>query len=179
MLGHLFSVNWQGMFMPQQSPLESFVRISIVYLFIFFLLRFTMKREAAAMSISDLLVLVLIADASQNAMAGNYHNIPDGLVLAGTLVFWNWVLTYSSSRWSRVRRIVHPAPLLLVKDGKPIVRNMRKEQLNMDELMGYLRLEGVEKVDEVKSAYMEENGQISVIRKDRQRTHPPEQHKAA
>jgi len=67
-----FNVNWKGVFVPSIPIVEIIVRGSLVYLAIFALLRFTMKRRSGAIGITDLLVVVFIADAAQNAMAINY-----------------------------------------------------------------------------------------------------------
>lgn len=165
----IFGVDWRELFVPQVPLLESIVRMSVVYLFLFGLFRLVLKREAASLSISDLLVVVLVADAVQNAMGGDYNTITDGLILAATLVFWDWFLSYAALRWRGFRRVIRPAPLLLVRDGQPIVANMRKELLTEEELLSNLRLQGVENLDQVKFAFMEMDGRISVIEKEGKR----------
>jgi uncharacterized membrane protein YcaP (DUF421 family) len=70
------------------------VRGSTVYLTLFFLLRIVLRRESGGMGITDLLVIVLLADAVQNAMAGDYHSVPDGLLLGATLIFWSFALDW-------------------------------------------------------------------------------------
>ncbi len=82
----LVTIDWEGAFSPE-LPLELILRGSLIYLALFALLRFVLKREAGAVGITDLLVVVLIADAAQSAMAGSYTSLPDGLVLVGTIVF--------------------------------------------------------------------------------------------
>src|SRR5688572_25946632 len=86
------SVDWNKIFIPDTPLLEIFVRGSIMYLALFFVLRFVLKRQAGSVGITDLLVVVLMADAAQNAMADDYKSLPDGLALIGTLVFWNYTL---------------------------------------------------------------------------------------
>lgn len=159
-------IDWGSMLVPTKPILESFLRISIVYLFLVGLFRLILKRESADIYITDLLVLVLIADAVQNAMADDYQSVPDGLVLASTLIFWNWFLSYASMRWRRVRRVLLPAPLLLVRNGEMIKANMRKEHLTPEELMSQLRLQGVERLEDVKYVFMEMDGRISAIKKE-------------
>lgn len=175
----IFGVNWRELFVPQVPLLESIVRMSVVYLFLYSLFRLVLKREAASLGISDLLVVVLVADAVQNAMGGEYTTITDGLVLASVLVFWDWFLSFAALRWRGFRRMVRPAPLLLIRDGQIIWSNMRKELLTEEELMSNLRLRGVESPDEVKYAFMEMDGRISVIERNRMRPRGPSGKKMA
>ena len=158
--------DWQAIFEPQTPLLETFTRGTVTYLALFLLLRLILKRESGAVSITDLLVIVLIADAAQNAMADDYTTISDGIVLVATLIFWSFALDWLGYRVVFIGRLVHPPPLELVKDGLEIRRNMAREFITHDELMSHLRSQGVEDVSQVKRAYMEGNGQISVITKE-------------
>jgi uncharacterized membrane protein YcaP (DUF421 family) len=159
----LFNIDWTNTFVLQQPIIETILRGTIVYLSLFILLRFIMKREAAVVGITDLLVVVLLADAAQNAMADDYRSIPDGMVLILTILFWAHALNWLGYRFPSIQRIVHPPPLQLVKDGQLQRRNMRQELITQDELMGLLRQQGIEDVSEVKRAYMEGDGRISVV----------------
>lgn len=160
----LLEIDWKAVFIPSIHLAEIFLRGTIVYLFIFFLLR-VLRREAGALGISDLLVVVLIADAAQNAMASEYKSITEGLFLVATIVFWDYALDWLGYRFPKVRRLLHPAPLLLVKDGRMLRRNMRQELITEEELMGLLREQGIENIKEVKKCYLEGDGHISAIKK--------------
>src|SRR3954452_13832286 len=116
-LHYLFGIDWGNVFGLDTPLLEIFLRGSVVYLGLFFLLRLVLRREAGGLGITDLLVIVLIADAVQNAMAGDYHSITDGLLLGGTIIFWSFALDWLAYHWSLFRRFMHPSPLPLVKDG--------------------------------------------------------------
>ena len=149
------------------DPLELIVRGSAVYWFLFLLFRFVMRRDAGSLGIADILLLVLIADASQNAMAGTYETVADGFVLVATLVAWNWLVDWASFRWNAVRRLAEPPPLVLVRRGRIVARNLRREYVTVPELMAGLREQGVDKLADVKMARMEPDGSISVIRVQR------------
>jgi uncharacterized membrane protein YcaP (DUF421 family) len=86
------------------------------------------------------------------------------LILVGSIAFWDYFLDWLGYRFPSVRRLLRPAPLLLIKDGRLLRRNMRQEMITEDELMGKLREHGVERIDAVKKAYLEGDGRISVIR---------------
>lgn len=159
----MFGLDWQGIFVPSISIFEILVRGTLVYLALFTLLRFVLKREAGGLGVTDLLVVVLIADAAQNAMAGGYRSIPEGILLVATIIFWSYALDWLSYRSLRFARLIQPRPLLLVKDGVMLRRNMRRELITEDELMSQLRRQGVHDIAQVKEAYMEGDGRISVL----------------
>lgn len=161
----LSNINWGDVFLPSTPVLEILLRGTVVYLGLFLLLRLVLKRESGAVGITDLLVVVLIADAAQNAMADDYKSIPDGLLLVATIVFWSYFLNWLGYRFKGIQRFVHPPPLLLVEDGKMLRRNMRRELITEEELLSMLRQQGVDDLTGVKKAYMEGDGQISVINK--------------
>ena len=162
----LIQIDWNAAFVPTVSLLEMVLRGTLVYLLLFFVLR-VLRREAGALGISDLLVVVLIADAAQNAMASDYKSITEGAVLVGTIVAWDYFLDWLGYRFHAVQRLLRPAPLPLVEDGRALRQNMRKEMITMEELLGLLREQGVERVEEVKRCCLEGDGHVSVIKFER------------
>jgi uncharacterized membrane protein YcaP (DUF421 family) len=116
-----------------------------------------------AIGVADVLLLVLVADAAQNAMAGEYRSISDGLVLVSTIVGWNVLVDWLVYRFAAVRRLLEAPALILVRDGRILHRNLRREFLTVEELRGKLREHGVDDIDQVRAAYMESDGEVSVI----------------
>jgi uncharacterized membrane protein YcaP (DUF421 family) len=165
-MGWLSPVDWGAVFLPEVPILEIFVRGSVMYLGLFCLLRLVLKRQAGTLGMTDMLVLVLIADAAQNAMATDYRSIGDGLFLVATLIFWNFALEWLAFRFISFKDFIHPKPLALVEDGRIIHENMRKELITESDLMSRLRDKGVEHIRDVKRACMEGNGKISVVTKE-------------
>lgn len=147
---------------PSQSLLETTARGTIMYLSIFLLLRLLAK-EPASISISDLLVLVLIADAAQNGMTGGYTSLTDGILLVTVILFWSWFLDVLAYKFAFFHRLVHPPPVPLILNGVIIRKNLRREFISLDELMSQLREQGIDDISLVKRAYMEGDGKISVI----------------
>ena len=162
-------IEWDTMLMPDSSPFEMILRGSIMYLVLFVLLRVILKRQAGTLGMTDLLLVTLLADASQNAMAGEHHSVPDGIVLVSTLIFWNYFLDWLSFRSPLFRRLIEPAPLLLVRDGQMLRRNMRRELISEEELMSQVREQGVDDLSKVKQAFMERDGRISVIEEEQKK----------
>ena len=141
---------------------EIFLRGTVIYLLLFGILR-VLRREAGAISVGDLLVVVLVADAAQNAMASDYKSITEGVLLVGTIVGWDYFLNWLGYRSRWVHHLLRPAPLPLIKDGRLLRRNLRQELITTDELMSELRQQGVESVDAVRRCYLEGDGHFSVI----------------
>jgi uncharacterized membrane protein YcaP (DUF421 family) len=157
-------VDWSAMFTSNINVGEMVLRGS-VFLALFVMLRVIRKRQASQVGVTDLLVLVLIADAAQNAMASEYRSITDGLILVATIILWSLILDSAGYPWPAIGRFAYPPPLPLIADGRIIRQNMRKEQISEEEFLGQLREQGVDDISEVKAAYMEGDGQITVIEK--------------
>jgi len=160
----LYEINWHDLFVPAH-PIETIIRGSLMYLSLFLLMRFVLKRESGSIGTADLLMVVVIADAAQNAMAGDYKSITDGVILVVTIMFWNYAIDWLSYHSPTMRRVLQPKPLLLVKNGRMYKQNMRKELITKEELIAELRENGVEDLSEVKEARIEEDGHVSVIKK--------------
>lgn len=159
----LFDVNWQELFIPSISIVELLLRGSIVYLILFFVLRFIPSRQLGTLGITDLLLVVLFAEAAQNAMATNYTSITEGAILLGTVMFWSYFLNWLGYKFPLFQRFLNPPPLLLINNGRIIDRHMQQELITEDELMSKLRQQGVEFVKDVKKAYIESDGSISIL----------------
>ncbi len=155
-------VDWGKVFIPETPLLEILIRGTLTYLVLYALLRF-IRRQAGSLSTNDLLVLVLIADAAQNSMAGEYRSITDGLLLVAVIVGWANVMNWLGYHFKWAERIVHPAAVAVVKNGKADKAELRRYMVTDAELMTQLRLQGVSKLSEVQRAYVEGNGQISVL----------------
>jgi uncharacterized membrane protein YcaP (DUF421 family) len=168
-------IKWQDLFFPSVSVLELILRGSLVYLVVFALLRFVLKRVTGTLNIGDLLIIVLIADASQNAMSAGYTSVTDGFILVVTIIFWSYFLDWLAYHFPRFESVLHPPPLPLVRDGQMLARNMRRELITVDELMSHLREQGVTELKEVKSASMEGDGRISVVTHEKHTTRPPDE----
>lgn len=162
MLENLFDINWSEIFIPQISLLEMFVRGTLVYFLLFAFLRL-FRKKLGAIGITDVLVLVLVADATQNAIASDYKSITEAAVLVGSIAFWDYLLDYLGYKSEFFARVVRPQSLDLIKDGELNRENMRKEMITVEELESQLRQQGIENFEDVKQAKLEGDGNISFI----------------
>jgi uncharacterized membrane protein YcaP (DUF421 family) len=152
-------------FTPDVSLFEMVVRGVVVYLGIFVLLRVILRGRLGTMTTSDLLVLVLIADGASNAMTADYHSITDGIVLVATLIGMSFVMDWLGFHVPFLEGFVHPQRKALVLNGRVLRKTLASELMTEQELMTQLRLGGAEEIEDVKAAYLEGNGEISVIKR--------------
>ena len=155
------------------APLEIVVRGTAVYWLLFLLFRFFLRRDVGTVGVADLLVMVLIADAAQNAMAGDSTTLADGALLVFTLAAWNMLFDALAWRWPWFARFAQPRALPLVRDGKPLEENLRRQLLTHDELMSKLREQGVDDLARVRLATLEPGGSFSVLVGDRPKPSVP------
>ena len=159
------SLDWGEIFGINVSPLELIIRGTAMYLFLFLLFRVVVRRRVGAIGMADILILVIIADAAQNAMSGEYKSFTEGAILVGTILFWNLVIDWLNFRVPALRDWLEPPPMLLIRDGHLIHRNLRHEFVTEDELKSKLREKGVRDYSEVAEAHMESDGNVSVIKR--------------
>jgi uncharacterized membrane protein YcaP (DUF421 family) len=145
------------------SPVELIIRGSVIYLLLFALFRIVLKREAGSLSMTDLLLVVLVADAAQNGMAGDYTTVSEGLILIGTLAFWSYALNWLAHQYSWFEKLTHPKPLALIEGGQLLRRNLRRELITEEELISQIRRQGLTDFKQVDRAFLEGDGTISVI----------------
>jgi len=162
----LLKIDWRSMFVPTESVLEVVIRGSLMYLGMYFLLRL-FRRQAGTIGIADLLVIVVIADAAQNGMAGDSRSITEALLLILTIVLWDLLFDWLGFKFMFAARVLEPKPLLLIDNGKILKKNLEKEFVTEDELMSQLRQQGLEDASLVKKCYLESNGHFSVLTQSR------------
>ena len=158
-------MNWDEIFGLTMSPWELIIRGSAMYLFLFLLFRMVIRRRVGSIGMADILILVIVADASQNAMSGEYKSVTEGAILVGTIIAWNMAIDWLNFHVPALRDWLEPPPLPLIQDGRVLHRNLRHEYLSEDELKAKLREQGVDDVREVAKAHMESDGQVSVIKR--------------
>ena len=160
-----FDINWASIFQPTLSLAEIVVRGSMVYFALFLVLRLIVRRQSGSFGPADFLVIVLIADAAQNAMGKEYSSVTEGVVLVLTIVAWEYLFDWLAWRYSSLRPILKVPPLKLVENGKMLHKNLRSEMLSEDEVLGGLREKGAQRLDDVESAYLNASGEIAVVKK--------------
>ncbi|CAB3684672.1 DUF421 domain-containing protein [Achromobacter piechaudii] len=150
-------------FALQAGFAEMIVRGTTMYWVLYALLRISGRRDMGSLGVADLLVLVLVADAAGNAMSGDSYSLGDGIIVVTTIVGWSYVLDRLCYRFPRLRRVLEPQRICLIRDGRILVAGLKREHISRAELMEQLRLKGVGDLTQVKRAYLESTGEFSVI----------------
>lgn len=165
-MGHLImNLDWSEIFSINVSPLELIVRGTVMYFFLFVLFRVVIKRRIGSIGMADVLILVIVADAAQNGMSGDYRSVTEAFILVGTIIGWNQLIDWLTYAVPKLQTILEPAPLLLIDKGRILWRHMRKEYMSESELRTKLREHGITDLKEVEKAYLEPDGQFTVLKK--------------
>ena len=142
-----------------QIPLQTLA----IYLVVLVGLRLSGKRQLGQMNTLDLVLLLLIANAVQNAMTGGDNSLLGGILSAATLLLANTILSCLRGKMPALRNIVEGKPTDLIRDGKVLTANLSREELTQEELLSALREHGLEDASSVAHATLEVDGSISVV----------------
>ncbi|MDQ6626583.1 MAG: DUF421 domain-containing protein [Verrucomicrobiota bacterium] len=142
---------------------ELILRGIIVYIFLIVLLRATGKRQIGQMAPFDLVLLLVLSNAVQNAMNGGDNSVLAGFISAIALVGTNWLVGFATYKSKRMEGLVEGRPEVLIHNGKLFGRALRHTMITEHELMSALRKSGCCTIDEVHFAMLETDGTISVI----------------
>jgi len=153
------------MFHLQIAAWSIAVRTAIIYVALLLGFRLAGKREMGQMTPFDLVVILLIANAVQNAMVGPDTSVLGGLIAAGVLLIGNYALASARERIPWLRRAVEGHPTLLIRNGKFIKQSLRSEGVEEDEVLMSMREHGIGNVAEVQTAVLETDGSISIVPK--------------
>jgi uncharacterized membrane protein YcaP (DUF421 family) len=145
---------------------EILLRTFVVYVTVLILLRLAGKRELGQMTPFDLVVILVIANAVQNAMTGGDNSLTGGILAAGTLTIVNIAVGRWGSYVPFFRRLVASEPRLLLRDGTPIPDALASERVDIAELEMAAREHGIADLKDVTAAVLEEDGSISIIPKE-------------
>jgi uncharacterized membrane protein YcaP (DUF421 family) len=143
--------------------LEIVLRAVTVYLFILIAIRISGKRELAQLSVIDLVFILLISNAVQNAMVGPDSSLLGGLIAAAALFLTNYILKLITYYSPKFNKLLQGSALLLIYQGKLNPKNLAKARLTQAELEEAIREHGVSSIAEVDLAVLEIDGNISVL----------------
>ncbi|HEX3359055.1 MAG TPA: YetF domain-containing protein [Tepidisphaeraceae bacterium] len=141
------------------------IRAACIYFFLLVVLRITGKRQVGQLAPFDLILLLVLSNAVQNAMIGNDTSIPGGCITAATLIALNYFVGFCTYRSKWLEGLVEGRPIRLVHNGHIEEKNLHKVRMTIHELNAALRAEGHGCVDEVQVAILENTGRISVVGK--------------
>jgi len=143
---------------------DAVLRASAIYLFLVVILRVSGKRTLAEVTTFDFILLLIISEATQQALLGQDFSVTMALLVITTLVGLDIAFSLLQRRFTPVNRVMSGLPLVLVEDGRPLAERMRKVRVDEGEILHAARqLHGLERMEQVKYAVLETSGGISII----------------
>jgi uncharacterized membrane protein YcaP (DUF421 family) len=139
------------------------VRSVVVYGVVFAGFRLLGKRELGQMTIFDLVLILLIANAVQNAMVGPDSSLQGGVVAALVLLVVNQILAQIRVRSPLADHLFQGQPTVLVEHGKLMLPQLRKQGLDEEDLLMAMREHGIDKLADVELSVLETDGSISIV----------------
>jgi uncharacterized membrane protein YcaP (DUF421 family) len=139
------------------------VRAAVGFVFVLFLTRVVGRRELSSLEPFDLILLVMIGDLVQQGITQNDFSVTGMILVGGTIAILTVATSYASFRFPRLRPMLEGEPVIVVEDGKPLLRNLGRNRITLAELAAAARLEGVDSLDDVRWAVLETSGRISFI----------------
>ncbi|HKR33628.1 MAG TPA: YetF domain-containing protein [Steroidobacteraceae bacterium] len=144
--------------------MESVIRPTLVYLFVLLLLRLTGKRTLAQITSFDFVLLLIISEATQQALIGEDNSMINSLIVVATLISINILMSLVKQRSKWFDRVLDDIPLVIVADGKPLKDRMYKARVDEDDVLDAAREScGLEHMEQIRHAILERDGQISII----------------
>jgi uncharacterized membrane protein YcaP (DUF421 family) len=140
-------------------------RAVFIFFVLYLLMRIIGRRELSSLEPFDLILLVVLGDAVQQGLTQDDYSLTGAMLAVGTIAILQVLTSWLNFRVPRLRPILDGEPIVIVQDGQPIERNLRRERLTHDDLAEAARQEGIAKLDDVAWAVMETSGAISFIKK--------------
>ena len=164
---------WHDIFSLPVDAWEKVLRAVLIYGFLVVALRVVGKRELGQSNTLDLIVLLLIANTVQNAIIGADNSFTGAAIGAVTLFAVNEALNRAAYRWEWAKRLLEGEPSLLIADGKPVARQLRRASISLPELRSLARRQGFTDLGAVQTAILETNGVVTMFQVDEREVYPP------
>jgi uncharacterized membrane protein YcaP (DUF421 family) len=146
--------------------MDAVLRASAIYFFLLLIFRLSGKRSIAQITTFDLILLLIISEATQQALLGQDFSLTNAFLVIVTLVGIDIGLSLLKQRSPRFEKILEDEPLIIVEEGRPLLDRMKKARVDEEDVLIAARiLQGLERMDQIKYAVLERNGGISIIPK--------------
>ncbi len=146
--------------------MDAVLRALVIYFFLILLFRISGKRSLAQITTFDLLLLLIIAEATQQGLLGNDFSITNAFIVIGTLIGLELLLSVLGFRSKTASRVFDGTPLVLIENGRILHDRLKKSRVNHDDILEQARqTQGIGRFDQIKYAVLERNGTISIIPK--------------
>jgi uncharacterized membrane protein YcaP (DUF421 family) len=141
------------------------IRAIAVFFFVLLLTRVIGRRELSQLAPFDLILLIILGDALQQGLTQDDYSVTGAIIIVGTFAVLQVCMSWLGYRFPPLRPVLEGEPLIIVQDGKPIEKNLKRERLTLEEVMEAARLHEIGSLDDVRWAVIERNGEISFLKK--------------
>ena len=136
-----------------------------VFVFLYVLMRMIGRRELSSLEPFDLILLIVLGDAVQQGLTQDDYSLTGAFLAIGTIAVLQLVVSYANFRFPKLRPVLDGEPIVVVQDGKPIEKNLKRERVTIEDLAAAARQQNIAKIEDVQWAVMETSGAISFIKK--------------
>jgi uncharacterized membrane protein YcaP (DUF421 family) len=144
--------------------MDTVIRAAVIYAFLFLVFRVAGKRSLADITTFDFILLLIIAETTQQALIGDDFSIITAILLISTLFLIEVVLTLLKQRYPGVDRLMEGEPVVLVENGRPLQQRLDLERVDLDDILeAARRWRGLERIDQIKFAVLERDGNITIV----------------
>lgn len=141
------------------------LRAVAIFFFLYVLMRVIGRRELSTLEPFDLILLVVLGDSVQQGLTQDDYSLTGAFIAVGTIALLQMATSYTNFRFPSLRPLLEGEPIVVVQDGNPIERNLRRERVTLDDLSAAAREQNIAKLDDVEWAVMETSGKITFIKK--------------
>jgi len=141
------------------------LRGCVIFVFLYVLMRVIGRRELSSLEPFDLILLVVLGDAVQQGLTQDDYSLTGAILAIGTIAMLQLAVSFTNFKFPKLRSILDGEPIVVVQDGKPIDKNLRRERVTLDDLAAAMRKQGIGSLDDVQWAVMETSGIISFLKK--------------
>ena len=136
-----------------------------VFVFLYVLMRMIGRRELSSLEPFDLILLIVLGDAVQQGLTQDDYSLTGAFLAIGTIAIMQVMVSYANFRFPKLRPVLDGEPIVVVQDGKPIEKNLKRERVTIEDLAAAARQQNIAKIADVQWAVMETSGAISFIKK--------------
>jgi uncharacterized membrane protein YcaP (DUF421 family) len=146
--------------------MDAVLRATVVYFFLLLVFRIAGRRMLSEMTTFDFVLVLIVAEATQQGLLGNDFSVTNAFLVIITLFGIELALTALKQRWARLEKWIDGVPSVIIEDGRPLKDRMEKARIDERDILAAARAGyGLERMDQIKYAVLERNGSISIIPK--------------
>jgi uncharacterized membrane protein YcaP (DUF421 family) len=146
--------------------MEIIARTLVVFFFLWVVTRAVGRSSLGELSTFQLLLYVTMGDLVQQAITQQDYSVTAAILAVGTFAVLTVVLSWASWRWRKVRPVIDGVPLVIVRDGEPMLTALKHERMSLDDLYTQARQQGIRKLSDIQLAILETDGKVSFFTSD-------------